>query len=60
MRFFQIVFACLIAIGLYNFFDALVDNTIHGNIYQCSEKQSNPPDVQLQCKRLTRGQWWHR
>ena len=60
MTFFKIVFACLIAIGLYNFADTLVDNTIHGNIYQCSNKESNPADVQLQCKRLTRGQWWHR
>jgi hypothetical protein len=60
MRFFKTVFACLIAIGLYNFFDALVDTTIHNNIYQCSDKESNPPDVQLHCKRLTRGQWWHR
>lgn len=60
MTFFKIVFACLVSIGLYNFADALVDNVIHNNIYQCSDKESNPPDVQLQCKRLTRGQWWHR
>jgi hypothetical protein len=58
MRFFKTVFACLLAIGLYNFLDALVDNMIHNNIYQCSDKENNPADVQKQCKRLTRGQWW--
>jgi hypothetical protein len=27
-------------------------------VYACSDKQSNPPDVQLLCERLTQGQWW--
>jgi len=27
-------------------------------VYACSDKGSNPPDVQELCKRLTKGQWW--
>lgn len=58
MIFFKIVFVCLIGIGLYNFGEALVGNLIRSGIYACNDKHSNPPDVQQQCKRLTKGQWW--
>jgi len=27
-------------------------------VYVCSDKEKNPPDVQAQCKRLTKHQWW--
>jgi hypothetical protein len=27
-------------------------------VYACSDKEKNPPDVQVHCKQLTRGQWW--
>ena len=30
-------------------------------VYACStDKEILPADVALQCKRLTKGQWWHR
>ena len=58
MRFFKIVFACLIAIGLYNFLDAFVGIALRSDVYECSKKTENPADVQILCKRLTRGQWW--
>jgi hypothetical protein len=37
-------------------YGAFTENTV----YQCSDKEKNPPDVQQLCKRLTRGQWWHK
>jgi hypothetical protein len=30
----------------------------HSTVYACSDKESNPPDVQVLCQRLTQGQWW--
>jgi len=29
-------------------------------VYVCSDRKLNPTDVQQQCERLTKGQWWHR
>jgi hypothetical protein len=30
----------------------------HSVVYACSDKESNPADVQILCERITRGQWW--
>jgi len=27
-------------------------------VFACSDKEKNPADVQAQCKRLTKHQWW--
>jgi len=27
-------------------------------IHACSDKEKNPPDVQVHCKQLTKNQWW--
>jgi len=59
MTFFKITFACLFAIGIYNFADTVITMYLQiGPVYACGDKQSNPPDVQKHCERLTRGQWW--
>ena len=59
MTFFKVVLACLLAIGLFNFANtAVMYYTQIGEVYSCSDKENNPPEVQRQCKRLTRGQWW--
>lgn len=33
-------------------------NYPHSVVYACSDKESNPPDVQKLCKEWTKGQWW--
>jgi len=58
MTFFKVVLACLLAIGVFNFADTVVDLYIKGGVYVCSDKEDNPIHIQQQCKRLTRGQWW--
>ena len=32
----------------------------HSVVYMCSDKESNPADVQILCEKITRGQWWSR
>jgi len=60
MTFFRVVLACLLAIGVYNFAESVVELSLRSDVYACtSDKTELPPDVQKQCKRLTRGQWWH-
>ena len=59
MTFFKIVFACLFAIGIYNFADTAMDLYLKtGVVYACADKEENPAAIQIQCKRMTRGQWW--
>lgn len=58
MTFFKVVLACLLAIGIYNFADTTMDLYLKSGVYSCGDKDENPSDVQQQCKRLTRGQWW--
>lgn len=60
MTFFKVVLACLLAIGIFNFADTVVDLYIKGEVYACSDKEENPTHIQQQCKRLTRGQWWNK
>jgi hypothetical protein len=38
----------------------ILSDNITNDVYICSDKHKNPPDVQAQCKKLTRGQWWHK
>ena len=33
-------------------------NYPHSIVYACSDKELNPPEIQQQCQKLTRGQWW--
>ena len=62
MTFFKITFACLFAIGVYNFADTAMTMYLQiGPVYACSsDKDELPTQVQIQCKRMTRGQWWHK
>ena len=60
MTFFKIVLACLLAIGIVNFASVVVELSLRSQVYACtSDKDILPPEVAKQCKRLTRGQWWH-
>lgn len=60
MTFFRITLACLLAIGVMNLASVLVEMSLRSDVYACStDKEILPPDIALQCKRLTRGQWWH-
>lgn len=36
----------------------ILTENVQPDVFACSDKEKNPPDVQAQCKRLTRGQWW--
>lgn len=61
MTFFKIVLACLLAIGIVNMASVVVELSLRSNVYACTaDKSELPPEIQNQCKRLTRGQWWHR
>ena len=62
MTFFKITFACLLAIGIYNLADTAMTMYLQiGPVYACSsDKGTLPPDIELQCKRMTKGQWWHK
>lgn len=60
MTFFKVTLACLLAIGIINLASTAVELSLRSNVYACStDKDILPPDVARQCKRLTRGQWWH-
>jgi len=60
MSFFRVTLACLLAIGVYNFASVAVELSLRSDVYACTtDKDKLPPDIQKQCKRLTRGQWWH-
>jgi hypothetical protein len=62
MTFFKITFACLFAIGIYNLADTAMTMYLQiGPVYACSsDKDTLPIDIELHCKRMTRGQWWHK
>ena len=61
MNFFRVTLACLLAIGVMNLASVLVEMSLRSDVYACStDKERLPADVALQCKRLTRGQWWHK
>ena len=61
MTFFKITLGCLLAIGIYNFIDTTVDLYLSGGVYACSSDKGNmPTQIEQQCKRLTKGQWWHK
>jgi hypothetical protein len=60
MIFFKITLGCLLAIGIFNFANTLVDLNIRSSVYACSDKEENPTEIQIQCKRLTKGQWWNK
>ena len=60
MMFFKVTLACLLAIGVYNFASVLVELSLRTQVYACSsDKEILPTEIAIQCKRLTRGQWWH-
>jgi len=61
MTFFKTALACLLAIGIINFASVVVELSLRSDVYACtSDKDKLPVDIQKQCKRLTRGQWWHK
>lgn len=61
MTFFRVTLACLLAIGVMNLASVLVEMSLRSQVYACStDKEILPADVALQCKRLTRNQWWHK
>jgi len=61
MTFFKVTLTCLLAIGVMNLVSVLVELSLRSDVYACStDKEILPADVALQCKRLTRGQWWHK
>lgn len=61
MSFFKVTLACLLAIGVMNLASVLVEMSLRSQVYACNDdKEKLPADVALQCKRLTKGQWWHK
>lgn len=48
----------IVLVGLV-LFGLTLGEVITSDVYACSDKHKNPPDVQHLCKRLTRGQWWN-
>lgn len=58
MTFFKIVLVSLLVIGVINFGKSLVELSMRSEVYSCADKEANPTEIQRQCKRLTRGQWW--
>ena len=61
MTFFKVVLACLLAIGIFNFADTAMHLVVRSEIYACTaDKDKLPTEIQKQCKRLTKGQWWHK
>lgn len=61
MTFFKITLGCLLAMGIVNLAITMVELSLRSEVYACSsDKDKLPPDAVLQCKRLTRGQWWHK
>ena len=59
MRFFQVTLACLLAIGIVNIASVIVELSLRSQVYACtSDKDILPIEIQKQCKRMTRGQWW--
>ena len=61
MTFFKTTFACLFAIGLFNLLDAAMEIYLKGGVYACStDKENLPTNIEQQCKRLTKGQWWNK
>ena len=62
MTFFKVTLACLLAIGIFNFADTAMTVYLQtGQVYACSsDKDVLPIEIQKHCKRLTRGQWWHK
>jgi hypothetical protein len=58
MTFFKVTLACLLAIGIINLATVLVEVSLQGKIYACSDKEDNPTEIQKHCQRLTKGQWW--
>lgn len=61
MSFFKITLGCLVAIGLFNLATVLVEMSLRSDVYACSsDKEKLPIEAEKLCKRLTRGQWWHK
>ena len=61
MRFFKVIFTLLFIIGLYNCSEAIMGLYLKDKVYACSSDKDNmPPQIEQQCKRLTKGQWWHK
>ena len=59
MTFFKVVLACLLAIGIMNFANTAIELSLRSDVYACTaDKDDLPTEIQKQCKRLTRGQWW--
>jgi hypothetical protein len=49
---------CLLVLGV-------IGSIIHyqlppSGVFACSDKVLNPPEIQKQCLRLTKGQWWNK
>lgn len=61
MIFFKIILTLLLIIGLYNCTNTAIDLYLSGGVYACSSDRGNlPPQIEQQCQRLTKGQWWHK
>jgi hypothetical protein len=60
VTFFKVVLVCLLIIGAVDLGKALVELSLRSEVYACTaDKDVMPTEVQRQCKRLTRGQWWN-
>jgi hypothetical protein len=62
MIFFKMTLACLLAIGFFNLADTAMTMYLQiGPVYACSsDKDVLPAEIEKHCKRLTKGQWWHK
>lgn len=61
MRLFQVAFGCLLVIAIINITSVLVEMSLRSDVYACNDdKEKLPADAAAQCKRLTKGQWWHK
>jgi hypothetical protein len=48
-----------IILFIYLVLGAIIYNLLTPDtVYSCADKERNPPDIQAQCKQLTKNQWW--
>ena len=51
--------AIAIILFIYLTLGAIIYNLLTPDtVYSCADKERNPPDIQAQCKQLTKNQWW--
>jgi len=53
-------FACLCVLCFAIILGIIDYNSPPSGVFSCSERISNPTEIQKQCERLTRGQWWNK